>query len=156
VQDTRLVLQRQMLQPLNLADGRFPTLRQQFEVSVNSQPGPAPWWQECVQGPIELIEFRLDDKQTGQPWARTSVWDMEGFSWRWNQPAVGLVDVQVLPDRRRRGLAKFLLFNLLRYLQDQFFGAVEVHAEPKNEPAIKLFQGLGFRPVDVGKLYLKS
>jgi ribosomal protein S18 acetylase RimI-like enzyme len=145
-----------MMQPLQTADGRFPALRQQYEVSVSAQLGPATWWQEAVLGPVELIEFRLDDRHTGQLVARTRVWEMEGFSWRWNLPSVGLYDVEVCEGQRRKGLAKFLLWNLLRYLQDQFFGLVEVHAGGQNEAALKLFQALGFKPVDVGKLFRKQ
>lgn len=152
---TRLVLQRQMIQPLAV-DGRFPALRQQFEVTVTTQHRAASWWQECILGPVEVIEFRLDDRKNGQSVARTTIWEMEEFSWRWNAPSVGLLDVQVVEGRRRQGLARFLLWNILRYLQDNFFGIVEVHADQHNEAALKLFQGLGFKPVDVGRHFIKT
>jgi ribosomal protein S18 acetylase RimI-like enzyme len=53
-------------------------------------------------------------------------------------------------------LAKFLLAQLLRYLQEQYFGLTEVQAAEHNQAAINLFQSLGFRPVDAGRSYKKS
>jgi ribosomal protein S18 acetylase RimI-like enzyme len=156
VHQTSLVYQRQLIKPVNVTDGRFAGLRQQYEVVVAPVTGIASWWQECVLGPLELIEFRLEEKPTGRVAARCRVWEMEGFSWRWNLPAVGITEVEVREDVRRRGLAKFLLAQILRYLQDQFFGVAEVHALEDNEPALRLFQGLGFEQVDVGRMYRKE
>lgn len=154
--ETCEVLQRQLIKPVNIVDGRFATLRQQYEVVFAPVSGVASWWQECVLGPLELIEFRLEEKPTGRAAARCRIWEMEGFSWRWQLPAVGIVEVEVREDLRRRGLAKFLVSQILRCLQDQFFGVAEVHVSQNNEAALRLFQGLGFDQVDVGKCYRKT
>jgi ribosomal protein S18 acetylase RimI-like enzyme len=153
---TAHVFQRLLNQPLSIVDGRFPQLRRRFEVRIAPRSGPGTWWQECVLGPIELVDFRLEEKSTGNVAARTSVWEMDGFSWRWNQPAVGVLDAEVKEDLRRQGLAKYLLSQMLRYLQEQFFGAAEVHASEGDEAAMKLFEGLGFEKVDTGHLYKKE
>lgn len=155
-QNTCLVYQRALQHNLTVADARFAGLRRRFEVQVAPRSGIQSWWQECTLGLVELIDFLLHEKATGQVVARTAVWEMEGFSWRWNQPAVGIVDLQVQEDMRRQGMAKFLLAQLLRYLQDQFFGIVEVQLAQANEAASHLFRGLGFEQVDVGKIYQKS
>jgi ribosomal protein S18 acetylase RimI-like enzyme len=156
VHDTALVLQRQLIKPVNVVDARFAALRQQFDVVVAPVTGITTWWQECVLGPLELIEFRLEEKASGRAAVRCRVWEMEGFSWRWNLPAVGIVDVDVREDLRRRGMAKFLLAQILRYLQEQFFGVAEVHVLQNNEQALRLFQGLGFDQVDLGRQYRKD
>ncbi len=156
VYDTCLVYQRALQQTLNVVDARFAALRRRFEVQVAPRSGIQSWWQECVLGPVELIDFFLEEKATAQIVARASVWEMEGFSWRWNQPAVGIADLDVRTDLRRQGLAKFLLAQLLRYLQDQFFGIVEVQTMERNEAAIQLYRGLGFEQVDTGRIYQKQ
>jgi ribosomal protein S18 acetylase RimI-like enzyme len=153
---TRLVFQRLLNLPLNVADSRFGALRKSYDVRIAPQAGPKTWWQEATLGPIEIVEFRLEDKTSGQAAARMSVWEMDGFSWRWNQPSVGIIDIEVREDLRRQGLAKYLLTQMLRYLQEQFFGVAEVQAMQDNTAAIKLYQGLGFEQVDVGHLYKKS
>jgi ribosomal protein S18 acetylase RimI-like enzyme len=143
-------------QPLNVADPRFPYHRRRFEVRVVPRTGAGTWWDECVVGPIEIVDFRLEERGTGDVVAWTSVWEMDGFSWRWNQPAVGIVDVEVRADMRRQGFAKFLLGQMLRYLHEQFFGVVEIHAPAENDPASKLYESVGFRKVDTGYLYRKQ
>jgi ribosomal protein S18 acetylase RimI-like enzyme len=81
---------------------------------------------------------------------------MEVFSCTWNQPAVGILDVQVRDDARRQGLGKFLLSQVLRYLQDQYFGLAEIQTPDHNQPAARLFQSVGFEQVDVGRFYKKG
>jgi len=156
IQETRLVFQRSLTQPTSSADARFPALRRQYELRVTPRSGVSTWWQESVLGPVEPVEFRLEDKATGCLAASAAVWEMDGFSWRWNQPAIGILDLEVHEDLRRRGLAKFLITQLLHYLQDQFFGLVEVQIPENNEAAIKLIRAVGFEQVDVGRRYKKA
>jgi ribosomal protein S18 acetylase RimI-like enzyme len=156
VQSSTHVFQRMLNRPVTVADGRFAGLRRHFDVRIVPRTGIVSWWQECVFGPVEIVEFRLEDKSTCQPVARTAVWEMDLFSWRWNQPSVGIVEVEVREDLRRQGMAKFLLTQMLHYLQDQFFGLAEVQAPEGNEAALKLYQGLGFEQVDTGRLYKKT
>lgn len=151
-----LVFQRRLDPPLGAADLRFAGLRRRYELQVNPRMALGSWWQECVLGSLEPIEFRLEDKLTGLAVARALVWEMEGYSGRWNQPAAGILEIQVRPELRRLGLAKFLLAQLLRYLQDQYFGIAEVQSPDRNQPAVALFRTLGFEQVDVGRVYRKD
>src|SRR5438270_8024631 len=109
IHDTCLVFQRSLTEPINVPDVRFPRLRQRYEVRIVPRSGTGTWWQECTLGPIELVEFHLQDKSTNQTIGKTAVWEMDLFSWRWNQPAVGVIEIEVAPESRRQGLGKFLL-----------------------------------------------
>ena len=44
---------------------------------------------------------------------------------------------------------------LLRYLQEQYFGLVEVQVPERNESGTRLFKSLGFVQVDAGRAYVK-
>jgi ribosomal protein S18 acetylase RimI-like enzyme len=154
--DTCLVFQRRLALSVSAADARFPALRRRYELRLVPPGGVGTWWQECVLGPLEPLEFRLEDTQTNRVAARAGVWEMEGFSFRWGLPAAGIVDVHVGEDLRRQGLGKFLLTQLIRYLQDQYFGLVEVQTMERNEAAVKLYRGLGFEQVDVGRVYKRE
>ncbi len=154
--ESSFVYQRVLDQPVNVADGRFAALRRKYDVRILPRVPLGTWWQECVTGLVEPVEFRLEDKTNGKPIARASAWEMEAFSSTWNQPAVGLLDVNVRDDLRRQGLAKFLLAQLLRYLQDQYFGIVEVQVPESNPTAAALFTSVGFEKADVGRAYRKS
>jgi GNAT superfamily N-acetyltransferase len=150
------IFQRRLDKALSLADARFMALRNRFDLRIEPRKGVGTWYEEASLGLIEPFDFRLEEKPTGQHAALASVWEMEGFSWRWNQPSVGLFEIEVRPDLRRQGLARLLLAQLVRYLQDQFFGIVETHIPDGNEPAERLFRGLAFEPVDTGRAYRKN
>jgi hypothetical protein len=62
----------------------------------------------------------------------------------------------VRPDLRRQGLAKLLLSQVMRFVQDQFFGIVEIQAPGDRSEAIALCQAVGLEQVDVGTTYLKQ
>jgi ribosomal protein S18 acetylase RimI-like enzyme len=151
--DTCLVYQARLGSMLNVPDGRFAGLRLRFDVRAQQKGRPASWWQACVLGPVDLLEFSLEEKGTNQSVARAAVWEMEGFAQRWSEAALGIVGVEVREDKRRQGLAKYLLAQMLRYLQDQYFTLAEVQTMERNQAAIKLYQCLGFKQVDMGRIY---
>jgi ribosomal protein S18 acetylase RimI-like enzyme len=155
VESTCLVFQRSLQGGLAVADGRFAAHRLRFEIHANPFQGTT-WWQECILGPVELHEYRLQDKLTSRTAARALLWEMETYNSRWNEPAVGITDVAVPLEQRRQGLGKFLMVQVLRYLQDQFYGRVEMQVHDDNHAAIQLLGALGFEQVDAGRLYRKT
>jgi ribosomal protein S18 acetylase RimI-like enzyme len=155
VHQTSLVYQRTLDKPISVADGRFHAHRNNLEIHA----GPyhqAGWWRECVLGPIELHDYRLRDKASQAVLGHATLWEMETFSARWNDHAIGFVDLEILPERRRQGLARFLMAQLLRYLQDQFFSLVELQVKEDNLAGINLLRGLGFELIDSGHSYRKA
>jgi ribosomal protein S18 acetylase RimI-like enzyme len=139
-----------------LNDWRFPGHRRKYEVRILPRGGIGTWWRECTEGPLEMVEFRLEEKLTGKVMAVATAWDMETYSQRWHEAAVGIVQIEVQPAVRRQGLAKFLLDQLLRHLQDQCFLRTEVNTSPDDEAASNLFKGLGFQQIDVGHSYMRA
>lgn len=151
----RLVLQRRLDVPPSVADGRFAAFRQRYEIFGGPRHGLS-WYQESVVGPVELHEFRLTDRGNNRAVARACLWEMETFNQRWNEHAVGVVELVVEPDVRRQGLGKFLLAQLLRHLHEQFFTLVEAHAPADDPAATGLLRGLGFGQVDEGFTYTRE
>jgi ribosomal protein S18 acetylase RimI-like enzyme len=156
VYQTSLVFDRRLDKPVTAVDPRFLAYRNRFELRITPRKGAGTWWQESSLGLVEPFDFQLLEKTTGQLVAQTAVWEMEGFSWRWNQPSVGLTDLEVRPELRRQGLAKFMLAQILRYLQEQFFGVVEAQTLELNEAARRLYRAVGFEEVDVGRAYRRA
>jgi ribosomal protein S18 acetylase RimI-like enzyme len=152
VESTCLVFHRLVPSTTLVADGRFAAHRLRYEVHANPFQGTT-WWQECVLGPVELHEYRLQDKLTGHTAARALLWEMEPYRQQWNEHAIGITDITVPADLRRQGLAKFLMAQLFRYLQDQFFSLVEIQGRSDNTAALGLMQSLGFEEVDRGHIY---
>lgn len=151
-----LVFQKKLDQPLTLADPRFSMLRRRYETQMLRAASVMSWWHDSVWGTLEPVEFRMIDKLTSIPAARAIVWELEGYSWRWGAPSAGLFDVQVRADLRRQGLAKLLVAQVMRVLQDQFFGIIELQvAEDQPEP-VGLCKSLGLEVVDTGTAYRKQ
>jgi ribosomal protein S18 acetylase RimI-like enzyme len=150
------VFDRRLDTPLNIVDARFGALRKRYEGQALPQARLGSWFRECVFGPLEPSEFRLDDKATGQTAARALFWEMTDYGWRWGAPPAGVLDVQVRNDLRRQGLGKFLLAQLLRHLQEQYFAVAEVQIPDGEDTAATLFRSLGFVQVDLGVSYVKK
>jgi ribosomal protein S18 acetylase RimI-like enzyme len=154
--ETGLVFQRRLEGPVNAADARFLAIRRKCELVAMPHRGKATWYREAALGPIELLDAILRDKTTGQEVARASAWEMVGFCQRWGVPTVGIVDLQVHPELRRQGLAKFLMVHLMRYIQEQFFSLIEVQAPEKNTAVVALYRGLGFELIDTARTFRKA
>jgi ribosomal protein S18 acetylase RimI-like enzyme len=150
VQETAVVLQRKLDVPLAVVDARFSAFRQRFEIHARSLPA-ANWWQESVLGPIEMVEYVLVEKPSGARSARAVLWEMETFRPRWEDHAVGIYSLEVAPEQRRQGLGKFLLAQVLRHLQDQYFTLMEIQVRETNAAALALVGQLGFQTVDTGR-----
>lgn len=152
---TTLVMQRSLEHPVNVVDPRFTALRRRYQVERVLESEIGSWWQECVLGPIEPVEFRLQERHTRRPVARALTWEMEGFSWRWGRPTVGLLGVDVIPELRGSGLGKLLVLLVIRFLQEQFFGLVEAQVPEQNQAGVGLLRSAGFHQVDAGRTYRK-
>lgn len=150
------VFDRRLDVPLNIVDARFGALKRKYDAQALPQAKLGTWWRECVLGTLDPSEFRLDDKASGQTAAKAMYWEMSDYGWRWGAPAAGVIDVQVRNDLRRQGLGKFLLAQLLRHLQEQYYAVAEVQVPEEEETAAKMFRSLGFVQVDVGVSYLKT
>jgi ribosomal protein S18 acetylase RimI-like enzyme len=151
-----VVFQKSLDQPLMVADARLAMLKRRYDVHLLKAAAVASWWQECVWSSLEPAEFRVMDKLTGMPAARAVAWELEGFNWRWNAPSAGIIDIQVRDDLRKQGIAKMLLTHILRFLQDQYFGIVELQARSDDMAGVGLCKSLGFEQVDIGSIYRKT
>ncbi|HVS35650.1 MAG TPA: GNAT family N-acetyltransferase [Gemmataceae bacterium] len=146
---TALALQRPLDRPPVVADARFSAYRQRYDIQVGPRSGTT-WWQECVFGPLELHDYRLIEKSTGKWASRVSLWEMETYAPTWNEHAVGVVELETIPELRRKGLAKFLMAQILRHLHEQFFTMAEIQTVETHTAALNLVRGMGFTQVDRG------
>jgi ribosomal protein S18 acetylase RimI-like enzyme len=152
----RLVYHRPLDRPLIINDPRFAELRKRYEVTVQPRVTLSNWWHENVVGTLEPLEIRVEDRSTRAVVGRTLCWEMEGYSWRWNVPAAGVLDFTIHEGLRRQGLGRFFLAHVLRYLQEQYFGVCEAHCENNHDAAIGLLTSLDFFQVDEGRIYQKQ
>jgi len=149
------VLQRRLAVPIKVFDPRFVNHRQRFECQEDATSRLSSWWAYNVYSGAEPRVFSLIDKTNNESVAQATMWEMEGFSYRWGLPAAGVTDWWVKPELRKQGIGKFLMTQVLRKAQDELLELIELQLASDNEAAFKLCQGLGFEQVDTGRMYEK-
>jgi ribosomal protein S18 acetylase RimI-like enzyme len=67
-----------------------------------------------------------------------------------------MYELEVCSDRRRQGLATFLLGAAFERLRSRGVVRVEAQTMQQNTPALALYERLGFNRVDEGVVYRKD
>lgn len=155
--DHCLVLHRELksFRPLisreQLAVRRVTTLRE------TTDPASHTWWEACTVGAFERTRHELVANASQQVLAGATTWDMEPLSASWGVRTVGLIDVAVEPEQRRRGLATYLLGEIFRRLQQAGVALVETQTmQREHSAAVAFYERLGFKQVDRGSVFRKS
>lgn len=125
-----------------------------FEETVD--PLSCNWWEACVWGSQQRDRFQLLDKNSGQPIATASFWDVQPLSACWGICTAGLFELQVEPEWRRQGCASFLLGEAFRLLRRRGVATIEAQCMSTNEQALAFYQSLGFIEVDRGFVFRKG
>lgn len=149
------VLQHVLDQPMRMFDPRFMPHRQRFEMVFGSPRRLLNWWQECVYGFVDPLQFVLNDRQSGTWVARTLVWEMEAFSQHWQRPTIGIFDFEVNPPYRQQSVGRYFLSLIMKYIQDQFFTLVELQIEESNTFGLNFLDSLHFDHVDTGQVFVR-
>ncbi len=149
------ILRRSLTRLQTPADERFQTIRECYDI-IASPARRVGWWRECVLGPVEAVEYRLQDKRTAAAPARMLLWDMDTFCLHWGESCVGLIDLEVAESQRRTGLAKYLLANTLRHLRERSFHFFEAQADTASAAALGLLAQFEFEQVEAGHALRKE
>jgi ribosomal protein S18 acetylase RimI-like enzyme len=137
-----------------LRDPKMAMLRRQVRFEMVEDVLPNGWWEALAIGlfrPTRLTLFnRADERIIG----RATTWDIaSGFGVGDGRPRLGLVNLEIEPDFRRRGFGRLLVSEVFRYAREQFAEIVCVQTSESNTAALELYQVLGFEPVDTSVLY---
>jgi ribosomal protein S18 acetylase RimI-like enzyme len=134
-------------------DPRTALIRRQTQVEYLDDSLPTDWWQNLALGDFQLMSASLLLKADGTQVARAQAWDMGWFGREDGQTRIGLINVEVPPDHRRKGYARFLMTEIFRRARESLVSSVAVATSSANEPALALYASLGFQPVDQATLY---
>ena len=114
---------------------------------------PPNWWQGLALGDFNVSDARLLAKSNGTELARASTWDMDWFDRDDGRSRVGLINLEVAPEHRRKGYGRFLVSEILRRARSDLVELVEVQTAADNLPALTLYTALGFIVIDQATLY---
>jgi ribosomal protein S18 acetylase RimI-like enzyme len=134
-------------------DPRAAVIRRLTHVEYFDDALPGNWWQNVSLGDIQLMKARLLLKSDSAEIAEALAWDMGLFGRTDQKSRVGLIDVQVAPEHRRKGFGRYLVGEILRRARDNMISRVAVATSSSNEPALRLYASLGFEAIDQATLY---
>ncbi len=133
-------------------DPRTHLLRRQTRLEICEDALFDRWWDALAIGAAHPVAFVLVDLK-GSPIARASIWEMAGFERIDGRSRMGLIGMEVHPERRRQGLGRLLLGEILRYASGQMAEGLAVQTDSNNIPALSLYKALGFKGVGTATLY---
>ncbi|HKD47486.1 MAG TPA: GNAT family N-acetyltransferase [Rhizomicrobium sp.] len=67
-----------------------------------------------------------------------------------------ILTLAVAPENRRRGIGRTLVTNAAAHAQNLGAGTLFLEVATDNEPALRLYRGLGFKPVGLRKAYYEG
>lgn len=105
-------------------------------------------WLDRVFRGRELWDHDMARAADGRIMSRSIFGFMEGESAREGRAIFSVFGVNTPADMRDRGYAGANLSHMISYVKELGGEAVELHVYADNEPAVRLYRGLGFRPVD--------
>ncbi len=131
-------------------------IRRQYRVESDFDPRPKTWWEACTIGQMDRVRYRLVSRRDGGDCGSVIFWDMQRVSGSWGVNTMGLMNLEIVPDLRRQGLATYLVGEALRSMHESGTSLAEAQMDGTNRAAVALFQQLGFQNVDTGLVLRKQ
>jgi ribosomal protein S18 acetylase RimI-like enzyme len=151
-----LVLDRDLVGFRPVVDRQQMQIRRTTRLEVTVDPPARSWWDAVMFEPFERSRWALVEREGGPPLASVYLLNLETMLGAWGVRAVGIVDLEVPSERRRRGLATNLLGEAFRRLQGEGITLAEAHVPEDNAAALAAFRHLEFSQVDASTLYRKD
>lgn len=153
----RLVFQRSLEEKSSPGGLRLMNIRRATRLAAPERETDRTWWWSTRPGRLDTIELALLPKAgDAPPFARVTILGLDFYVPRWQQRAVGLMDLNVPEPHRRKGYGQALLVEVCRRLRDERISLVEAHAESTDDAAIGVLKAAGFQQVDTGTVYRKT
>jgi len=134
-------------------DPRAAAIRRDFRFEIEEDFLAPDWWRTIALSEHQHAEIQLRGRRDHRRVARATVWDMEAFGREDGLHRYALTDLVVDPNYRRRGLARFLVVELIKYARLQYIDRLCVQTDSSNQPALALYRALGFEQVETSRLY---
>ncbi len=146
----------------DLQTGRDPmsfkvvTIRRKTELGIAASQANSSWWWMTRYGRLDSLRFLLVPKLGGEPLAGVTVIGLDLYLPKWQERVIGLTDLTVPEDERRKGYGQALLLELSRRLRDELVNKLEAHVAETNPGARRTFETAGFSQIDTGIVYRKA
>lgn len=152
----RLILQRDLEVKNDPVSLRLMNARRATRLDIPEHSQPHSWWWQTRRGRLDSLDLVLLPKAGGEPLARVTAVGLDFYAPRWGTRAVGLVDLEVRPDARKKGYGQACLIEVGRRLKLEMISLLEAHVPADDPAALAVFACAGFSPVDGAVVYEKT
>ncbi len=149
------IFERQIRSFRGPVDRRLVQHRRKMQVRPILSPPAKSWWEACIYGPTDRIQYVLQPKGGGSVCGTVTFWDMGPISTRRAGPSMGMIDLIIAKDSRRQGLGTYLVCDALSQLASSSVAFIEAQVPNTNEAAVDFLQKLGFEQIEFGVLLEK-
>ena len=129
-------------------------LAKSFQVRPTIDHAFDTWWDTCTFGPVQRSQFELIDKSDKSPCGSMIWWDLDAIR-DTARPSIAISRLRVASERRREGLATFLIMSALKQLKSSGALKAQVQVPTSNQPALDFFRRIGFAETGRGTSYRK-
>ena len=136
-------------------DFKLVAVRRKMQLAISQQPEKPSWWWVTRFGRLDTIRFLLVPKKGGPPVAGLTVSGLDFYLNKWNERAIGLTELFVAENERRKRYGQMLVSEVCRKMKDELVTRAEIHIAEENEAALGLIGKCGFEKVDTGFVYQK-
>lgn len=151
-----LVFQRAIANGSDPVNMQLLNIRRKTQLAVYQGPSGKTWWWQARFGRFDYLRFVLVARKEDTVYASVTVLGLDFFLPKWEQRAVGLIDLHVPPEYRREGYGQALLTEVGRRLRQEMISLMETHTPAEEELTIALLQAAGFEQSDRGTVLKKT
>jgi len=131
-------------------------IRRKSQLAVNQGPMRKSWWWQSRYGALDTLRFVLIPKDNEQVLASVTVVNLEMYLGKWQQQAVGLIDLKIPAEERREGYGQALIVEICRRLRDERFMLLEANAPEDDALKTAIYEAAGLVKTDTGTELRKS
>lgn len=151
----QVVLQRQLQDKGGPVGLRLMAIRRTTRLAPPETPTPRSWWWSTRTGRLDSLELALLPRSGTETLAAVTVLGLDFYIPRWQQRGIGLMDLHVPEQHRRKGYGQALLVEVCRRIRDESVTLAEAHISSTDTAANEVFLAAGFEQVDSGTVFQK-
>lgn len=151
-----LIFQRQLEDRSSPGGLRLMNVRRATKLGTPDPETRRSWWWSTRPGRLDSLELALLPKSGGKPLANVTVIGLDFYIPRWQQRGIGIMDLMVPEEHRRKGYGQALLVEVCRRVREEMISVVEAHAQADDSTTIRVLTSAGFSQIDSGLVYQKS
>jgi ribosomal protein S18 acetylase RimI-like enzyme len=111
------------------------------------------WWWTTRAGRLDALELALVTKAGGELVGRVTVVGLDFYLPQSGERRMGLIDLSVPVNARRKGFGQALLVELCRRVKDELISVVQANVLVDDTASIGLLKAAGFDEVGQGTVY---